>query len=213
MPQNEKIRMKIRPRLILSLILISSLSFIASAQLRYGFNLGGSLATASISNAPDASMVNRTAFRGGLTLEYQLPRCGAAFDLSILYDRRNTRLRTAPEEAPLCFGRNFIDIPLHAKYKFWLPATGNLFAPMLVTGPSLAINLDGKHHNAGLISQHRLQPSWDFGVGFDAANILQLTVGYRLALTNSIHSSSLLPADASLRNSGAYISALILCDF
>ncbi|MCM1348409.1 MAG: PorT family protein [Firmicutes bacterium] len=183
----------------------------AYAQLRYGFSFGGSFAKASLSHAPGYTMNNRSGFRGGLMLEYQMPTSGWAFDFAVLYERYNTRLHEAASDKNLCFGRNFIELPLNVKYKFWLSQFNNLFAPMIETGPALMVNLDSDH-GTPMFKQKHLQPAWNFGVGFDAANILQLKFGYRLGLGNALHRFEQSP-QAKLRTSGFYLSANILFDF
>ncbi|MDE6794345.1 MAG: PorT family protein [Muribaculaceae bacterium] len=141
-------------------------SLATDAQLRYGFRFGGDFAKASLGNADalsgaclaphtayepnnhkePVSLVNRSGFSGGLVLEYQFEKCGFAPDIALLYTRYNTRL-ALQDEKPQSFGRNFIEIPIHLKWKFWIPQTKNLFAPMVYTGPSMMFRLD---HNSGI---------------------------------------------------------------
>ena len=63
-----------------------------SAQLRYGFRFGGDIASARLKNAGDATLRNGGGFSGGFVFEYQMPKCGFAPDIAILYTRYNTRL-------------------------------------------------------------------------------------------------------------------------
>ena len=196
-------------RLVMTFVLFVTMSFTASAQLRYGFRFGGDIATASLKNAETWSLRNRSGFSGGLVLEYQFPTCGFAPDIALLYARHNTRLQVSGSN-PVSFGRNFIDIPLHLKYKFWLRSFSRTMGPMLYTGPTLSIRLD--HNNTTPLRTHRLQGGWEAGIGFDVINFIQLTAGYRFALGNSIASSPLYP-DATLHPSGWNISATLLFDF
>lgn len=183
---------------------------ISDAQLRYGFNFGGSFAAARLSDAPGISLGNRSGFRGGLTLEYQLPTSGIAFDGSILYHRYNTRLRDNNSGSLTAFGRNFIDVPFSVKYKFWISAVSNLVAPFIYTGPSLMFNVDSAKDAP--LKQKRFQPGWNVGVGFDAVNFLQLQAGYRFGFGNAIHRFNAFP-DAELNTSGWHVSAILLFDF
>lgn len=222
-------------------------SFATAAQLRYGFRFGGDFAKASLSNSnalfnpivyssvnhmPSneftgyASLNNRSGFSGGLMLEYQFEKCGFAPDIALLYTRYNTRI-SFRDNKPQSFGRNFIEIPIHLKWKFWIPQTKNLFAPMVYTGPSLMFRLD---HNKGtyyydtyglvdvptvtdLISKtfktHVVQPGWDLGIGFDVINFIQITAGYRFGLGNALDT----PSGATLRTNGWNLSANLLFDF
>ncbi|MDE5797125.1 MAG: PorT family protein [Muribaculaceae bacterium] len=196
-------------RLMLTLVMLVITVFTVPAQLRYGFRFGGDIAAARLKGAETWSLCNRSGFTGGLVLEYQLPNCGFAPDIAVLYGRHNTRLQIA-KQPPVSFGCNFIDIPLHLKYKFWLRSFSRLMGPMLYTGPTLSLRLD--HNNATPLSTHRLQYGWEAGIGFDIINFIQLSGGYRFALGNSIDSSPLYPA-ATLHPNGWNISATLLFDF
>lgn len=185
----------------------------ASAQLRYGFRFGGEFAGSTLSGAPEGTgLRNGSGFSGGLVLEYQAPRCGLAPDIAVTYSRHNTRL-TDQDGSARSFGRNFIDIPLHLKYKFWLPAIHDLAGPMVYTGPAASIRLD--HDDAAPLSTHRLQWGWDVGVGFDIVNFIQITAGYRFALGNAADCFGTLPPDSdiSLHQQGWNVAATLLFDF
>lgn len=219
-------------------------SFTAVGQLRYGFRFGGDFAKASLSNSSalfnpvhlssgeiepspgGASLSNRSGFSGGLMLEYQFEKCGFAPDIAVLYTRYNTRISFRGNK-PESFGRNFIEIPIHFKWKFWIPQTKNLFAPMIYTGPSVMFRLGHNKgasydDNDGLMEQimptalitktfktNIAQPGWDLGIGFDVINFIQITAGYRFGLGNALSD----PADATLRTNGWNLSANILFDF
>lgn len=153
-------------RFLLVMIMAVATSLVSDAQLRYGFRFGGDFAKATLGNASalssavpvtgntfitqeyrgQASLSNRSGFSGGLVLEYQFKKCGFAPDIALLYTRYNTRL-SLPGEKPRSFGRNFIEVPIHLKWKFWIPQTKDLFAPMIYTGPSMMFRLD---HNSGV---------------------------------------------------------------
>ncbi len=212
------------------------------AQLRYGFRFGGDFASASLGNNSDLEgppsvytgaalkevrLDNRSAFSGGLMLEYQFEKCGFAPDIAVLYTRYNTRI-IPPDEKPKSLGRNFIEIPLHLKWKFWIPQTKNLFAPMIYTGPSVMFRLG---HDDGYIYRgiygpdysgaqftdfmptqfktRTVQAGWDLGIGFDIVNFIQLTAGYRFGLGNALSS----PSHMTLRTNAWNLSANILFDF
>ena len=192
--------------LLLMAVLLSSLS--AAAQLRYGFRLGGSFAKASISDAPGMSIKNGSGFSGGLLLEYQMESCGFAPDIAVLYTRYSSRLMDEVS-GPAKIGRNFIEVPLHLKYKFYLSSTNNLVAPMVYTGPSLLFRL-GKA-NPEQMQTKAMQPGWDLGIGIDIINFIQLSAGYRFGLGNAL-SQSAVPG-ACLHTNGWNVSANIIFDF
>lgn len=181
----------------------------AGAQLRYGFRLAGDFAKARLKKAPDCSLKNGSGFSGGLMLEYQFEKCGFAPDIAVLYTRYNTRLDDAQEGERLSFGRNFIEIPLHLKYKFFLKGMKELVAPMVYTGPSLMVRLD--HDDSSPMLTDRLQPGWDVGIGIDIVNFIQLTAGYRFGLGNAVKA---FPAEgASLTTDGWNVAANLLFSF
>ena len=192
--------------LLLLILLLSSLS--ASAQLRYGFRLGGAFANASLSNAPDLSIKNGSGFSGGLLLEYQMENCGFAPDIAVLYTRYSSRLENEVS-GPAKIGRDFIEVPLHLKYKFYLSSTNNLVAPMVFTGPSFLFRL-GKG-NPEQVSTKTVQPGWDVGIGLDIINFIQLSAGYRFGLGNAV-SRSAVPG-ATLHTNGWNVSANLIFDF
>lgn len=231
------------------MIMAVATSFAADAQLRYGFRFGGDFAKATLGNAnalsgaslasydtnnykEPVSLVNRSGFSGGLVLEYQFEKCGFAPDIALLYTRYNTRL-ALQDEKPQSFGRNFIEIPIHLKWKFWIPQTKNLFAPMVYTGPSIMFRLD---HNSGInyaypspspaipnvgqaparselpihtFKSNVFQPGWDVGIGFDIINFIQITAGYRFGLGNALNS----PKDVTLHTNAWTVAATLLFDF
>ena len=220
--------------------LIMCLTVDADAQLRYGFRFGGDFAKASLSSknlsasspqvsatagVGDAKLVNRSGFSGGLVLEYQFEKCGFAPDIAILYTRYNTRLEV-PGEKPQSFGRDFIEVPLHLKWKFWIPQTKDLFGPMIYTGPSMMFRVG---NNSGLpysvtstpaattqsgdaggrFKSKTVQPGWDVGIGFDVVNFIQITAGYRFGLGNALDT----PDYMTLRTNGWNVAATLLLDF
>ena len=193
----------------LIIFLFIAIAFSSQAQLRYGFRFGGDFAAASLKNAPDYSLVNGSGFTGGLMLEYQFEKNGFAPDIALTYARHNTRL-SFNDEKPFSFGRNFIDVPIRFKYKFWLKSTHELFAPMIYTGPLLSFRVD--HNKAFPLKSKVFQPGWDVGIGFDAINFIQITAGYRFGLGNAADSFSGCP-DAVLHTNGWNITANILFDF
>ncbi|MDE6480318.1 MAG: PorT family protein [Muribaculaceae bacterium] len=187
-------------------ILLMSLS--ATAQIRYGFRLGGSFAKASLSDAPGMSMKNGSGFSGGLMLEYQMENNGFAPDIAVLYTRYSSTL-IDEVSGPAKLGRDFIEVPLHLKYKLYLSSTNNLVAPMIYTGPSLLVRLG--NGNPEQLSTKSVQPGWDVGIGFDIINFIQLSVGYRFGLGNAV-SHSAVPV-ACLHTNGWNVSANLIFDF
>ncbi len=186
----------------------------AQAYLRYGVTFGGSVATPQLSDAPGWTITHGSGFRGGLMLEYQWEEKGWAVSGAVLYNRYNAKLKGAGTELqqPVChaIGRDFLDIPLHAAYKFWIGQT-RLWGPMVYTGPALTVGLNSAGH-CPVFTQRRAQAGWDVGVGIDAVNFLQIKAGYRFGLTNAAGDFAGHP-DASMRFSGWHVSASLLFQF
>lgn len=193
--------------LLLIVALITSLS--ASAQLRYGFRLGGIISDARISDAPDFGAYNKGGFSGGLMLEYQVPDNGIAIDAALLYSRVNARIKDG-EDVMGGMNRDFLEIPVHLKYKYWLKSVNNLVAPMVYTGPSFMFGV-GKNNNHA-VSTARFQPGWDVGIGFDIVNFIEITGGYRFGLGNALKSFAAAP-DAKFHTNGWNISVNLIFDF
>lgn len=200
---------KISGRLIFFMAVVIFACIPAIGQLRYGFRFGGSFASASLKDAPGYSLVNRSGFSGGLALEYQSPKIGLGADIALLYTRFNSRLRDK-DGSLSSFGRNFIEVPLHIKYKFPIKATSELFSPMIYTGPSLLVRLDKS--GASAMDTHVVQPGWDVGIGFDIINFIQISGGYRFGLGNGANEFAGAP-DAVYHTDGWNVSATLLFDF
>ncbi len=186
--------------------LLTSLS--ASGQLRYGFRLGGTFATASLTGAPGMSLKNGSGFSGGVLLEWQVGNTGFAPDIAVLYTRYSSKL-IDEVSGPAVVGRNFIEVPLHLKYKFYLSSTNNLVAPMVYAGPSLLVRL-GKS-NPEQMSTRYVQPGMDVGIGLDIINFIQISGGYRFGLGNAVSNSSV--PGVCLHTNGWRVSANIIFDF
>lgn len=185
----------------------------ANAYLRYGLTVGGSFAAPQLSDAPGWSMTHGSGFRGGLMLEYQWEDKGWAVSGAALYNRYNTKLQysgTETHPASLPIGRDFLDIPLHVAYKFWIGQT-RLWGPMIYTGPALTLGLNSADH-CEAFTQRRAQAGWDAGIGIDAVNFLQIKAGYRFGLTNAAKNFAGQP-DARIRFSGWHITASLLFQF
>lgn len=191
------------------MLMVFGIGMSADAQLRYGFRFGGEFASASLKDAGSYFMRNRSGFSGGLDFEYQMPRCGFAPDIAVLYTRYNTQLEST-ETGQHNSGRDFIEVPLHLKYKFWLKSMKELFAPMVYTGPSVMFRVgDG---DSDVLKSKRVQAGWDVGVGFDIVNFIQISGGYRFGLGNAVDSFAGYP-EATMRSNGWHVAATILFDF
>lgn len=191
--------------LIAAFIMLSVMPI--SAQWRYGVRLGGEFTRPYRDSQllGCGAVYGGSGFSGGLTLEWQMPTCGFATGVSLLYQRR-----TINEEPPFYgskdklelrkLGGDFLALPIDLKYKFFLSATKNLVAPYLFSGPDLALRL-GKSQNT-----NAFHFGWNFGAGLDIINFLQLSGGYRLGISE-------ISKAGECRDSGGFVSVAILFDF
>ncbi len=200
--------MKRLPTIILFIISLLFSTPYASAQWIYGINLGASFPKVSAGKEPTLFVENHSGFRGGLTVEYELPRCGVAFDVSVLYMRVSYNLHDA-RSTEIDPARDFLEIPIFIKYKWWLGVAKKLVAPMVMTGPSLMARLSSDNP---CVSTRRTLPAWNVGLGIDVARHLQLSAGYRFALTDVVRSYAGIP-EPSLHLSGWWLSTMLLFDF
>lgn len=176
---------------VLALVMMAGM---AHAQFRYGLRLGGDIAMPHGASAVDVK--GGSGFAGGLTCEWQAEECGFAAGLSLLYDRRPVSYSLPGVEERCKIGKDFITVPVDFKYKFWLESASELAGPFVVTGPDLAVRM-------GSGCGSRLHAGWNFGVGFDVANFMQLSVGWRQGLGKT----------ASLvRDNGIFINYTMLFD-
>lgn len=197
-------------RLLITAIALAA-TFCAGAQLRYGLRIGGGGECPHLIDAPRWKSSGASGFSGGLTLEYQIPVGGLAFDVSLLYSRSGAYL-TSPEGVRRHTARDFIEIPLHVKYKFWMKKIFDLAGPYVYTGPTL-LTAVGNGSKDAPFRGHRLQPGWNIGAGFDVLNFIQIQGGYRFGLGNSLSRRAGFPGDGSLRADGWSVSAAFLFDF
>lgn len=182
-----------------------------AAQLRYGVRIGGDINTAHLHDGAQYKQKHLSGFSGGLTLEYQAGFTPWAVDVSALYTYTGIKISGInSEDRAMKTGNDFLEVPLHVKYKFWLKSVKDLAGPYLYTGPALLIRLD--KDEAGLpFETRRLQAGWDIGAGMDIVNFVQIQAGYRFGINNVI--SSAPDRNLRMRNDGVNISVAFLFDF
>lgn len=134
---------------------------------------------------------NNCGWSAGLMAEIQVPVIGICADVSVMYSRLDQKFsydnpdEFTPEEwgnNPKNFGKNFLEIPVHLKYKFNFPMVSNYLSPYLLTGPSFAFNLNKKTFED--VRNRKCQTSWDFGLGVELMSHLQIQAAYCLGMNN-----------------------------
>lgn len=162
---------------------------------RVGVKAGLNVNTMSLDNTMEKIFEadNNCGWNAGLMAEVQVPVIGICADVSVMYSRLEQKVdfkKSNPYEVeaedlvgtPDNFGKNFLEIPVHVKYKFNLPAISQFFTPYLLTGPSFAFNLNKKTFED--VRNRKCQTSWDFGLGFEAVSHLQIQAAYSLGMNN-----------------------------
>ncbi len=176
------------------LALLMAIAFMAAPAeakiFRFGVKAGLNVSDMSLNNAmsdvfnPD----NNCGWNAGVVADIQVPVIGICADVSVMYSRLNQGMEIKKKymdqgaELPTDFGSDFIEIPVHLKYKFSLPVVGNVFAPYLLTGPSFAFNLNKKTFDD--VRNRKCQTNWDFGIGFELFNHVQIQGAYCLGMNN-----------------------------
>ncbi|MDE7412282.1 MAG: PorT family protein [Muribaculaceae bacterium] len=195
---------------ILALITLLTTHIPCKSQFRYGIRLGGEISTATLSGHTSTFHLHHgSGFAGGLTCEYLFrEEGGPALGGSILYSHGSAMEVVGPtgSKDTRKLGNDFLEIPLHLKYKYFFPSTKGIFGTFAYTGPSFRMRLDKDAPDIPAGSR-RFQPGWDIGLGIDVINFIQLSAGYRFGLNDALH-----PGQAKLRADGVQISAAILFD-
>ncbi|MDH6533671.1 PorT family protein [Parabacteroides sp. 52] len=148
----------------------------AHAQIRFGVKGGVNISTVHF-NSSVLDGKNVTGFHVGPMIEATLPLLGVGLDLAVLYNQKGVEIDD------LAIKIDYIDVPLHLKWKFGLP----FVKAYLATGPYVGFQVSGDKVWKGLADQVKSKTfgvGWDFGVGAEVFNHLQVGVNYGLGLTD-----------------------------
>ncbi len=182
--------MKSLKSLFVTLALILAAAAPVSAQFRWGIKAGATINKLSF-DKDVISSDNRTGFTGGLMFEFTAPLIGIGMDASILYANRSFEYTTYDNNGVTATGhktRSYIDIPLNLKYKLGLPGIGKFITPFVTTGPDFSF-LCSKKNIENAFKNKSFDFAWNFGLGIQFLNKLQLAANYGLGITNSVSSN------------------------
>lgn len=157
-----------------SLLLLSPVM----AQARFGVKGGGTMGHLRF----DGTMLdseNRLGWTAGLQLEVELPVVGFGVETSVMYTHRNTRLAGVDHT----YKRNYVEIPVHLRYKLTIIGMGRIVAPYVFTGPNFGL-LCAETDNTGW-ENRKTNLSWDAGFGMELFRHLQLSASYGLGITKA----------------------------
>ena len=193
--------------------------FQANARLAFGVKAGLNVNKMHLNHDELLDGSNRAGFTVGVMGEYTLPMIGLGVDLSLMYTRMNSEVEAHIKTGSLNtgalaeynVGKNFLEIPLNLKYKFSIPVVRHIFAPMVYTGPTLALKLDGSQNS---FATKTCQWGWNVGIGLEFIRHLQVSAGYTFGINNVMDDVDLpfnlgtvTPGDINMRNNYWTITA------
>lgn len=164
----------------------------ATAQFRWGVRLGTEVNSMRLDKTV-FNNENRAGFTGGLMCEFTVPIIGVGFDLSAMYVHRvssSTVTTSNADDAALVESsrfknRDYIEIPLNLKYKLSLPVVSKILVPYVTTGPSFSV-LTSKRAITEAYKNKALDVAWNFGLGLQLFNHLQVSASYGIGLNKTV---------------------------
>ena len=149
-------------------------AFPAHAQFRLGVKAGLAINHLKF----DRNIIkndNRAGFTAGITAELGLP-LGLGLDAAVMYTHRNNVLSGSTDT----YKRDYIEIPVHLKYKLSIVGLNNVLAPMAFIGPNFAFlaheSRQERWDNRSVVT------SFDLGFGVELLRHLQLSACYSMGL-------------------------------
>lgn len=170
-------RLVIYPLLVIVMVMIAAQP--TTAQVRFGVRGGLTLGKLKF----DRDMIssdNRVGWSGGVLLDLNIPVLGLGIEASALYTHRNNRLA----DHDRVYKRDYLDIPVYARYRLSLPAIQQIVAPLVFTGPDFSILFSDN----GPVSykSKKIYMSWDVGGGVDLFQRLRITLTYGLGMSRAM---------------------------
>ena len=165
-------------------VLAAALSLSANASAQTKLGLKGGINTSEVSVNDDVWKTdNRLGFFIGPTVKFTLPIVGLGMDISALYEKRESKMKSEDGKLGSVVSREQLAIPINARYSFGLGETANIF---LFAGPQVAFNLGKKDKEiVPEVADWTLKSSnfsINLGIGCTLASHLQATIGYNIAL-------------------------------
>lgn len=175
--------MKNLKSLVIAVLMTVGFAIPVSAQFSWGPKVG--FTTSKLHLNKDAlDSKNQTGFTGGLMAEVMLPVFNLGVDGSVMYVHRATKI--GDNET---LNRDYIEIPINLKWKIGIPAIGNIVTPYLFTGPSFAF-LCSKKDYKNFIENKACDITWNFGLGVQLLNKIQVSAGYGLGLNKAVETKA-----------------------
>ena len=169
-------------RIVLATVMVVLGIGAANADFRFGIKAGMNVNkmhfSKDVQNALGQTLdpANSTGWTAGVTADFTVPLIGIGMDASVMYTRMNTAAQQEVNNRIIDYGKNFIQLPIHLKYKLSLPVVGRIIAPYLFTGPDFSFKLDKKILDA--VKSKSCQVGWDLGLGVELLRHLQVGASY-----------------------------------
>lgn len=172
----------------------------SEAQVRFGLKAGLNVNSLSF-NESVFNADNRAGFTGGLMMEFTVPLVGIGADLSAMYVRRDAQWMA--ENDIQKSNRDYIEIPLNLKYKIGIPVISKIVVPFVTTGPSVSF-LTSKRAISDAWTNNKVDWAWNFGLGVQLLNKVQIAASYGLGLTNTLHAIGKNTDNADIESKNRY---------
>ncbi len=163
---------------IVSLLVTSPVA----AQLRLGVK-GGLGVNNMKFNREVLDNQNYIGYTAGVTAELEVPIIGLAFDVAAMYTHRTSELYTDDEKGST-YKRNYVEIPIHAKFKLKLPALADVVIPMAYIGPDFAFLTSTTDKNNSF-KERNMAIAIDVGAGVEVVRKIQVTVNYSMGVNKA----------------------------
>ena len=155
----------------------------AQGQLRFGLR-GGMVINELKFNKKVFESENKVGWTAGLQLELDMP-LGFGIDASAMYSHRNDAFGNDDH----VYHRDYIEVPVHLKYKFGLIGGDRVLVPYVYTGPNFAFLVDESDYYKNDLSKtwknRSMVTSWDVGVGLEIVRHLQINATYGIGMNNA----------------------------
>ena len=148
------------------------------ASAKFHFGVKGGIALNSLSaNLADykISSDNGVGYTVGAMGEIDLPLTGLCVDVSLLWARR----KVGSSDQNLT--RDYLDLPVHLKYKIGIPPITNFVQPFICTGPDAAFLL-GAGDGFNIDNLSRFSFMWNVGFGLELFRHFQIQAQYGIAI-------------------------------
>lgn len=197
--------MKNLKRIIVAFVVMLTVAASASAQFRWGVKVGADINKMKFNESVLASD-NRAGFTGGIITEFTVPLIGIGMDASVMYTHKNNKVYGTEAGS---FNTDFIEIPLNLKYKFGIPAIGNIVCPYVITGPSFGF-LVSKKTIENVYHHKSCDVSWNVGAGVQLLNHLQISAQYGFGINKAVEAIGMTTQDIEAKNNTWTITAAYL---